>query len=79
MPNKYIMTKNKQTNNPNQQKQTNMELRERIFVVEGMKSAKQIFENQKTKNENHNLHNLTSVHHQLRKKKNKHTTIEFIH
>lgn len=35
--------------------------------MEGMKSAKQIFENEKTKNEDNHSHNLTSIHHQLRK------------
>lgn len=33
----------------------------------GRYEISQIFENQKTKNENNNLYNLTSVHHQLRK------------
>lgn len=32
-----------------------------------MKSAKQVFENEKTKNEGNHSHNLTSVHPQLRK------------
>lgn len=51
MPNRYIMTKNEG----------------RKSVLEGMKSARQISENQKTRNKDSPSYDLTSVLCQLRK------------